>query len=295
MHRIVAAAFVALLGAASLAAPARAGECSGMSDYTYDYGTCTDNSSNTSEIMRDMYHASDRLQEQRSDRYQGSFGGSAGAGGSRGGMRGSVAPTDDQRERSRAFARAITQANEYIPSAAARNQVLQSVAKSVQKKDRAQAIALMRARLAAFPRLQRQLGLPPHQVASAGYPLMLEAYRTYDGETLAPNLGGPTWLALSGALGQRFESLDGPTRQRAADSMALFAMILDVDSHELPRARLRALAQKLLGTLGIDPTRVRLNEIMCRNPVGATVDCATMQYFASNGRIGRSPIGMPGR
>lgn len=63
MHRIAAAALVILLGAARLAAPAQAGECSGMSDYTYDHGTCTDNSSKTADIMRDMYHASDRLEE----------------------------------------------------------------------------------------------------------------------------------------------------------------------------------------------------------------------------------------
>jgi len=295
LHRIAAAALVILLGAARLAAPARAGECSGMSDYTYDHGTCTDNSSNTADIMRDMYHASDRLEEQRSDRYRTSYGGSFGPGASRGGMRRSIAPTAEQHARSRAYAVAITHANAYVPSAAVRNQLLLTLATSARPKDRPQAIAMMRARLAAFPRLQRELGLPPDEVASAGYPLVLEAYRTYDGETLAPDLGGPTWLAISDFLGRRFESLDGPTRQRAADSMAIFAMVLDVDSHELPRAQVRALSRKLLGSLGIDPARLRLNEIMCRAPVAATIDCSTMQYFASNGKIGRPPFAMRGR
>jgi len=294
MHRFAAAALIILLGAARLAAPARAGEYSGMSDYTYDHGTCTDNSGDTAGIMRDMYHASDRLAEQRLERYRTSYGGSFGAGDSHGGMRGGIAPTAEQHARSHAYAVAITQANAYVPSAAVRK-VLQTLAKSARAEDRPRVIAMMRARLAAFPRLQRELRLPPAEVASAGYPLVLEAYRTYDGETLAPGLGGPTWLVISGFLGRRFESRDGPTRQRAADSMAIFAMMLDVDSHELPRAQVRALSRKLLGSLGIDPTRLRLNEILCRAPVAATTDCSTMQYFASNGKIGRPSFAMRGR
>ena len=270
-HVLVALLLAIGFEIATLAGPARAGECFGMINYEYSGGECVDRDGDTSGAMSSMwddsYHQQQSMIRQSKRTFSGAVSASVGDSLNIRVRRGYVPTLNEQ------YAMALTLVTHMRNPSDMAAKITATLSKRSPLERRLVQKFLLQS-VKDFTVLGPRLGYRALDIASARVFFIRSAYGVYDGDHVADHLAA---LVLYNVVSyplimrSRVPNMTDLEKRRLYDSYIIFAVALASEYREsLQRhdarslASTRAAARRLIeGDISVDPAKVRIDQLPC--------------------------------